>query len=235
MISVSQSSTQIIQTTKVVESPPSSSGKNTDTVIDRYVLISSIIAGSAFLCIIILVIILIVIRRKRNQISENSAQAIGHKLPVDQQILKNKRFRSGMSPPNTPPPLPPIIKLRSVQRHDSFYTKTSDKINLTNSWKSRQEGDTDDEYDIPADPPGLQRSFSSLYSKVDLSQINYAAERDDIYTSIGSGTSTLDSRNGTNVYDEPESIMVQSTSHGITKRQDDDLDNDEFEQYLRIS
>ncbi len=69
---------------------------------------------------------------------------------------------------------------------------------------------------------------------LDLSQMNYAAERDDIYTSIGSGTSTLDSRNGTNVYDEPESIMVQSTSHGITKRQDD-LDNDEFEQYLRIS
>ena len=68
----------------------------------------------------------------------------------------------------------------------------------------------------------------------DLAQVNYATERDDINTSIGSGTSTMDSHNGTNVYDEPESIMVQNTPKEITKRPDE-LENDEFEKYLRIS
>ena len=44
---------------------------------------------------------------------------------------------------------------------------TSDRVNLAYAWNSVQGVDAnDDDYDIPADPPGNERKTSALYAKV---------------------------------------------------------------------
>ena len=64
-------------------------------------------------------------------------------------------FDSSPSPPETPQLLPEILQLRSI--HD---------IENTKKYDYDPEIETHDEYDVPIDPPSLQRSLSLLYARV---------------------------------------------------------------------
>ncbi|XP_065066868.1 uncharacterized protein LOC135692603 [Rhopilema esculentum] len=204
-----------------------------DAAQGKYLIISSVIAGTAFCCILALVITLLVLRRKKNKIREAHRNAMAQRMSVDQYILKNKGFRAGISPHRTPPPLPPIVKLRSFEprQRDTIYSTKRDRISLTDIWRPNPEAETDDEYDIPAEITDIHRSFSALYAKVDKRNIRENQEGSSC-TSMDSEESdkTKDSIIHLNIYDEPE--MTEERNMETNTR---NISDSEFQKYLRTS
>jgi len=203
-------SSSFVMESNAFVTPPSNKNKSENNSITHreYLIISSAAAVVAVLFIALLVVVAVFLRRKKTRMQEEQRIATTQTASNEEQKVKPQCVRLGRSSSRLSQPIPTILKLKSIHGDETMDGSESDLIKLSDFWNPDCDGN--DVYDIPADPPHLQRSLSSLYAKVDKSHKSNAAE--DYYTVVGSkaGENTRDSDSICAIYDEPGDMMVYS-------------------------